>query len=54
MEKTKERIAKERDTLRDQLEEANAIKEDMDGAIDVINDALRSIDDAADALSKYL
>jgi ABC-type transporter Mla subunit MlaD len=54
MEKTKVRIAKERDALRDQLDEAQAIMNDMDDSVDELVAALRTIDDVADNLSKYL
>lgn len=54
LEKTKQRIAKDRDILRDQVDEANAILEDMDMADGELNEAIRSIDRVADDLSKYL
>jgi molecular chaperone GrpE (heat shock protein) len=54
IEKTKTRIAKERDTLRDQLDEAQAIYEDMNTVVDELDDAFRTIERAADELSKYI
>jgi molecular chaperone GrpE (heat shock protein) len=54
IEKTKTRIAKERDTLRDQLEEAQSIYEDMNTVVDELEDAFRTIENAADELSKYM
>jgi molecular chaperone GrpE (heat shock protein) len=54
IEKTKTRIAKERDTLREQLDEAQAIYEDMNTVVDELEDAFRTIERSADELSKYL
>lgn len=54
LEKTKQRIAKDRDILRDQVDEANAILEDMEMGDHELTEAIRTIDRVADDLSKYL
>lgn len=54
IQKSLDAIAKERDKLRDYVSEVNGIIDDADNAEALLNDAKRSLDDAADALSKYM
>ena len=54
IERHKSAISKERDALRELLDEAEVITESCDEAVDALSSASNAIEEAADQLSKYL
>jgi uncharacterized coiled-coil DUF342 family protein len=47
-------IGKDRDRLRELLDEANEIAEDLDSGLDELNEARETIDRVADTMSKFI
>lgn len=47
-------IGKDRDRLRDLLDEANEIAEDLDAGLQELNEARDTIDRVADTMSKFV
>jgi hypothetical protein len=54
IEKSKLKLAADRDKLREQFHELEDILESMDTAIEGIEDGKRMIEDAVDTMSQYL
>lgn len=54
IERTKQRIAKDRDTLRDQTEDLASLLDSCNEAIGGLEAGLRTIQDAVDRLSEQL
>ena len=54
IEKVKDQIAEDRNTLRELVDEAEEIIEDSDNAITSFVNAIRDMKDGLDTISKYL